>query len=305
MKKIIIAIIAISIWNCKSITPNSSQEEIKDYNTAYNYYQNAQYSSAITAFSDFISKYASGNNLDGAYYYRGLSWYNTGKVSKSAVDFTNAKSDFEKIITSEPQSDYIDNSYYYRGSSHMNLEKIAMTPASLNTTTANAELLLALSDFNYLLTHFTTSNFRDNSQFHKGLSYYYIADYANATIELGKVISGYPASTQLTSAYYYRGRSYESQGTVNLPATAPASATSLPIEFSTARADYAFVYKNYPASLSADNAMYHHARTYSDEHDCTNEIPAMNAFILAYPNSFYVTSAQNHIATPGNGVCWF
>lgn len=95
-----------------------------------------------------------------------------------------------------------------------------------------------------------------------------------------------PTSTIADSAHYYKARSTH----------ALAAAATTGYTFANARTEYDNLITNYPASIFVDNASYHSAFTYHDSTRCTLELAAMQAFVSAYPASFYLAAANTHIS---------
>ena len=113
------------------------------------------------------------------------------------------------------------------------------------------------------------------------------ANYATALIEFQKVIDVYPTSPYVDNAWFYIGRTHHQKGGA--------------VELATARTTYMDVIATFPPSVYADNALYYFAKTFHDEGNCTLELSAMQGFLKAYPNSYYATFAQTHIAEISGG----
>jgi len=155
----------------------------------------------------------------------------------------------------------------------------------------------ALARFQYVIANFPAGSYPDNAQYYIGRVYLDQSLFAPARTELQKVMDLYPDSSYRDNALYYLGVAFEEEALVFQAAANPLTAT----RFGEARTAYQNLITTMPDSSYADNAQYHIGKTFHAEGNCNSEKAAMQAVVDNYPNSFYITYANNHISSINTG----
>jgi len=300
----------VSNYPATTLVPDSQ------YQIALTYYDEKRYAEALAALQNVIANYPLSSIADGAQYYLARSMHALALVPTTGYTMQLARVEYTKLMTSFPLSVYIDNAQYQIGKTYYDELNYSAAIAEFDKLLLNYPLsayadgaqyykarsvhtlALALTpvytltqaraEYAKLMNSYPSSIYADNAQYQIGKTYYdeLIPNYAAAIVEFDKVLVNYPKSSYADGAQYYKARSMHSLALISPPG----------YTLQQARDEYALVNAKYPSSIFVDNAVYHSAHTYHDSSQCTLELAAMQAFVVAYPGSFYVTAANGHIA---------
>ncbi|MBI5891971.1 MAG: tetratricopeptide repeat protein [Nitrosomonadales bacterium] len=277
------------------------------YQIGKTHYDEANFVAAIAQFDYVLTNYAASSIADSAQYYKARSVNGTASVSKLPADYALARTEYVKLYTNYPLSIFVDNAYYQIGLTYFDEANYVAAIAQFEYVLANyatstsaasaqyykarsingtasisklpADYALARAEYVKLYTNFPLSIYVDNAYYRIGKTYYDEANYLTAIAELNIFLTSYPTSSYFDDGQYYVGRSHH-----------------ILLDYPAARTAYAAAIAFAPAGILADNAAYHSAFTYDGSKQCTLELSAMQAFVLAYPLSPFVATANTHIA---------
>ncbi len=224
-----------------------------DANDAYYYrgralYQLAKYPEARLDFEKVLADFASAIEADGAAYYHARSFYQEGGYAQALLEL-------QKFPAAYPASQYLDNAYLYWGRSEVH-----------GPATDTARYRRAIPEFQKVLALFPASASAPAAQAELGISYYFLADYANARMELGKVETRYPAALEVADALYYLGRTDAQQ-----------------TKYDSALVRFRRIVKQYPASVLVDNAHYQIGKTLYVTAKYPEAIASLKETLVLYP----------------------
>jgi len=174
---------------------------------------------AELAFTNFIAAYPTSNLVDDAYYYIARSVHERAKLAQIAVNPTPSAA----TLFDEARFRYSDTTKIPPTSNRADNAQLQIGKTYYDQTTLTGNYGLALTQFNFVLTNFSTSSIADDAQYYIGRTKHEQALLAQIAVSptptaatlftaardaYGLVISNYTTSTRRDDAQYQIGRTY-------------------------------------------------------------------------------------------------
>jgi TolA-binding protein len=250
--------------------PASNYADYAQYYLGRSYHEQLtpDFANARLAYSTLISTFPTSTLIDDAQYQIGKTYYD-------ANDYTTAITELELVIAQYPASNSADQARYFIGRSYHEMEVLNPVP---DFTTARQQYQLVISNY-------PGSTWADNAQYQIGKTYYDSVDYAQAIIELQKVVDSYGSlASAADDAQYYIGRCHHEAAILGTDS------------FSIARDSYTVLINIYPQSNWTDNASYQIGRTYYDNGEYAQAQIEFQATLSTFPDSNSADNAQYYLA---------
>ncbi len=281
--------------------PDSSSADNAQYYTALSFYEQKNYPLAITAFNKLISTYPKSSLLADAHLYLGKSHYHQGA-------YQSAQTEFNLVINNFSTS-------YSVSDAQLGLGDVYLAMGATDSTNYPK----ALASFKIVVANYPKSGAITGAIEGEGESYYYLKDYANARMWLGKISTDFPLSIYVPASFYWLGR-------VNMQEAKYDSAlvwfTKLETEYPKAEkagitlfqmGKCQYFKKVYPAALErfmafrtadpnssyADNGYYYTVRIYVLQKNCVQAKLEYTAMQKLFPQSTVLASTQKYLSTGG------
>ncbi|MDI9596908.1 MAG: tetratricopeptide repeat protein [Atribacterota bacterium] len=223
-----------------------AKEDRAVYDIAMEYYQQEDYSQALTEFKSLIDNYPSSSWADDSRYQIAWCYINIENYTQSIIEFEN-------LLLNYADSEYRDDAQYYMGWCY---EKKLGLP------------IPAIMAYYSLLLEYPDSEWADDTQLGIGNCYYVTQDYGNAITEYQKVIDNYPLSDLLPLAQYSIAQSYR-----------------LAYYRTTAIEEYRELILTYPYSEYCGPSQYYIGYCYYEKNDYQTAISEFQKVLYNYPNS--------------------
>lgn len=264
----IVASCALWLGSCgggqSSAAPNP---DLAAFNAGIAQYDVKDYATAAGTFSSFITTYPNSSLISTSHYYLGKSLYYLN-------DFTGAIAQFDIVLRAYPTSSFADNSLFWKGKSLQNQAGIQFIAGNL--AVAAALFADARAAYQNMFVAYPNSTLVPDCHYHIGTTYYDEQRYVDSIPIFQAVLASYPTSSAADGAQYYLARAIHGLALAAAPG----------YTFLQARAEYAKLMTNYPASVWADNAQFQIGKTYYDEANYATAIVEFNkVFNYATPSS--------------------
>jgi len=223
-----------------------AKEDRAVYDIAMEYYQQEDYSQALTEFQSLIDDYPSSSWADDSRYQ--IAWCNI-----YLGDYSQAIKEFDSLLSNYPESDYRDYSQYYKSWTY----EVKM-----------GLYIQAILSYYTVLLNYPGSQWADDAQLGIGNCYYATFDYGNAIKEYQKVIDYYPLSDLLPLAQFSIAQSYRQANQRN-----------------TAIQKYKELIQLYPSSEYCGPSQYYIGYCNYEKGDYQTAIFEFQKVLYNYPNS--------------------